>query len=628
MGVSWLRVSAALGIALGALAGGAIASLAEAAMEAPIASGEAPGAAAEDTPPIGLQGSYRSLLEAAWFQAGPDLARRATQARIQALELGVDNLEAAARALMASSRSGDELGRAMLAVRLAPDLPPAHMALAGALWREGEHADAIVEAGAGLAAIPRNLEASFWLAAALMVMFTSVLLVGSFAFIAVVSVGVFSHAAHDLGDLVSREMPAFARAALVASVVLVPLLLGEGPLGLLLVLFAIGFAYGSSRHRMVLVLAAALIMLGMYPMAQVAGTALTALHSDPVADAALSVVRGRETLAEVELLRAASENDELAEHILAVRVRRLGQLEEAHARYSDLHRKQPRDPVILTNLANLRFQRGETEAATDLYERSVGLIDSATLLFNLSQSYARSFRMEEFETSMERAQKVDPEEVVELSRNGDPGFVADLPFPIERIRNRLISNADDHGFGLAVRKPIGPGRLGQSWSATAIGFAAAALLGSLLGGRYEHSSTCSRCGRRICARCDGTVWNSEICDGCHRLFHRPETTDSSLRMTRLTELRARESRMNRLVTLVSLAVPGAGGLLARRPDLGFVGTLFFTWAAVAFLWRDGVVPDPLAVGAAGSLFFLITGGIALVGYLIAVAAGLMIRRSF
>jgi ribosomal protein L37AE/L43A len=172
-----------------------------------------------------------------------------------------------------------------------------------------------------------------------------------------------------------------------------------------------------------------------------------------------------------------------------------------------------------------------------------------------------------------------------------------------------------------------PGRLGQSWPVTAGAFALVALLSLLSSGRYEHSSTCERCGRRICSRCDGTVWNSEICEGCHHLFHRPQATEPELRMARLAELRERETRLEKVALAASLLVPGVAGLLARRPGLGFVGLLLFAWAAVAFAWRQGVVPDPLALGSAGPLAFFLTGLIAVLGYLVVLAIGLAVQRS-
>ena len=74
-------------------------------------------------------------------------------------------------------------------------------------------------------------------------------------------------------------------------------------------------------------------------------------------------------------------------------------------------------------------------------------------------------------------------------------------------------------------------------------------------------------------------------------------------------------------------LPGAGGLLARRPDLGFFGILLFGIAAACFVWRKGVVPDPLAMGSLGPLAMLAVGSAAALAYLIVLGTGFMIRRS-
>ena len=54
------------------------------------------------------------------------------------------------------------------------------------------------------------------------------------AFLLLAALRVSSHAAHDLGDVFSAHMPGFARLALLAALLIVPALLGEGVLGLAL----------------------------------------------------------------------------------------------------------------------------------------------------------------------------------------------------------------------------------------------------------------------------------------------------------------------------------------------------------------------------------------------------------
>ena len=129
-------------------------------------------------------------------------------------------------------------------------------------------------------------------------------------------------------------------------------------------------------------------------------------------------------------------------------------------------------------------------------------------------------------------------------------------------------------------------------------------------------------------RLDNRVENVLARDGgCHHLFHLPETTDPAMRTARLSELRARDVRLGKLAFAASMLVPGVGGLLAKRADLSFLGLSFFALGSVLLLWRDGIVADPLAIGAAGPLVFLVAGGFAVLGYVVVVGVGLMIRNS-
>ncbi len=579
------------------------------------------GAAPDEAPPV----PATSRLETTWFETGPGYVSRGARTRDVALALGVENFETAARAMIATSRDGTELSHAMLAVTLAPDLPMAHMALAKAQWKDGDWVAAVTAVASGLWAIPRHPEASVWLAGSLLVIFAAVLVFGAVVFIGAVGIGAASAAIHDLGDLVSRRMPDFAKAALFASLLLVPVVLGEGLMGLLLVLLVVGVAYGTQRHRGALLSAAVLLVLGLEVVFGLAGTVLTSFRADPVADAVLSVARGNETPLEIERLEAHS-GERFAALALASRSRRFGQIDETYARYEKLLEEDPRDAVLLTNMGNLLYAAGEHDGAIEFYERAGGLEGSATLWFNLSQAYARAFRMEELETALHRGQSIDAARVEELSNRGDTEFVADLPLSIWALRERMISRADDGALSTELVGVIAPGWLGRSWMHLAGALAAAMMLGVALGGAWEHSSTCNRCGRRICVRCDDQIWNADLCDGCHHLFHRPQGTDPKLRTARINALRAREARLEKLWVAVSVLVPGVAGLRARRPDLAFTGILLFGWAAAIWIWRDGVVPDPLALGGIGPMAFLLSGMMAAFFYLLVLLSGLIMQR--
>jgi hypothetical protein len=198
---------------------------------------------------------------------------------------------------------------------------------------------------------------------------------------------------------------------------------------------------------------------------------------------------------------------------------------------------------------------------------------------------------------------------------------------MHEIRDRLLLAGNGDALATQWRRRLAPGLLGSSVAAMGGAFVLAALLGTWVGGRFEPSSRCGRCGRRICTRCDGTVWSSEMCEPCHYLFDRPANTDPSMRDARIAQLRDRERRVARYETLAAVLIPGAGGVLARRPDLGIVGVLLFAFVVASVVWHRGVVPDPLAVGAAGPLALLIGAIAASVAYALVVLTSLVIRRS-
>jgi hypothetical protein len=96
------------------------------------------------------------------------------------------------------------------------------------------------------------------------------------------------------------------------------------------------------------------------------------------------------------------------------------------------------------------------------------------------------------------------------------------------------------------------------------------------------------------------MWSADLCGACHHLFHKPQETDPALREARIEVLQAREDRMERLGVIGSILLPGVAGLRAKRPDLALASLFLFAATVFFVVWQDGVVPDPLAVGAGGS----------------------------
>ncbi|MEM9176882.1 MAG: hypothetical protein AAGC67_16795 [Myxococcota bacterium] len=564
---------------------------------------------------------------AAW-QAAPatDHARAAALRRVR-LEYGLGDLVGPASVIAAGATEEEPQVHSGLARELAPGIPAFQVDHAIALFRSGDTGAATLAVGEAGLAFASNLLAQLWwienAAFALLVC----LLGASFALFLLSAVLVWSHAAHDLGDVLSPHTPVFARHAALAALVLTPFALGEGLLGLAAGLFAVGFWYGSSRQRNALVMAAILFVVAIHPISQLSTMTSELVDGDAVVASTLRVLADQATPADVDVLESASEGDAVAAHALAYRDRRFGLMESSRDRLLAIVDAHPSDYVALANLGNLEHRRGNIPGAIDYYERAAAVEYDATLLFDLSQAYAGAFRMEEYEATLERAQRVDDAAVAALSNLGESSLVADLGFPMFQLRQRFAGNLLAAESESEVVALVAPGRLAGAWYVTAGVFAVIALLGVLVADRWDHASVCSRCGHRICNRCEETVWSSEICEDCHHLFQYPEATDPSLRMARLQALSEREARFDKIWLALSVAIPGMAGFAGKRPDLAMMGLLLFSWVAATLVWPSGPFEDPQLMGGAAWVAFALPGFVAAIAYAGVVVLGLIVRKS-
>jgi len=302
-----------------------------------------------------------------WASAPATPHARAAALRRLRLELGLGDLRAPAEVVRASLVEDEAPIGTQLALDLAPAMPALRWAQVRDLWRDDQPGAAAKHAGALLASMGGELESQLWLIGNGLALLLVAVLGSSVAFIAMLAARWFFHAAHDLGDLLSTGMPAFARAALLAGVLLIPLALGEGVAGLVLAGFAVAFLYGSRGERSALAMAAVFFVVAVHPLARWTGVATSVVDLDPVLHSALSIVRGTASPAELATLEAAFDQDVVAAHALAQHARRQGDAALQRARLDALAARVPADPVVLTNLGNLEMRAGRTEAAIDHY---------------------------------------------------------------------------------------------------------------------------------------------------------------------------------------------------------------------------------------------------------------------
>jgi apolipoprotein N-acyltransferase len=100
-----------------------------------------------------------------------------------------------------------------------------------------------------------------------------------------------------------------------------------------------------------------------------------------------------------------------------------------------------------------------------------------------------------------------------------------------------------------------------------------------------------------------------------------------MRVARAEALRRRAEQTAGLRRAVSLLVPGAAGLLANRPFQAWLACTTAAAALATLAAARGVVPDPLAAGAAGPALFGAAALVAVLAYLLLLGAGLAAQRA-
>jgi tetratricopeptide (TPR) repeat protein len=534
------------------------------------------------------------------------------------------SLEPAARALLADASAGTPLERAQGAVRLAPDWPAAHGALALAHLSEAEPGGAWKAFWEGLRATGRHLEASLWLRATLFHKAQLALAVGALLFLALCALVAAPRLVHDLGHL--GVLPSHVARAWLACLVLAPVALGEGALGLGLGLLGLSAACARGTGRVAVGLAGAALWLGLHPAAESAGRALAALDADPLLEAAHATSVGLPSPLEAARLERAQGHDPVAGQALALRAKRAGDLEEASQRYAALLERAPDDPVLANNAANVALARGEVDRAISLYGRAAEALDSPLVLFNLARAYGAAIRLEEHSATLARAQELDASEVLallDLAGASSADFVLDLPTPPAQVIDRLAELGGGPQVAHGLREGLAPGWLGRSPLGAAIALAVVGLLGGLAGWLASRSERCGGCRRLLCARCGPGSLRTRRCADCTAL--RRQVPRRRLEAEAEAGVGAHRSRLASVARTqrAALLVPGAAALLAQRPLLGLLGALLAACAGACLLLPPPA-PDPLAAGAIGSLLVLGLGlglGVVYAGALVAARPG-------
>ena len=255
--------------------------------------------------------------------------------------------------------------------------------------------------------------------------------------------------------------------------------------------------------------------------------------------------------------------------------------------------------VATNSLGILHLADGEVDSAIAAFEDARSMSETAAVLYNLSQAYARGMRLIERTAPFSAARNLDPELVsryTSFEGKNVHRFLIQEEIPLSAYLERTMRpSAEAAELAYEVRLwTLGPGASSWAWLA----FPVVGFLGVVL--RRGTIRRCNRCERPICRSCASGDSLGGTCARCAKLFARGAGSDPRMRKIQLERDRRGQRRRAAWRAALSLLVPGAVRMLEGRAASGACA-LVLAGMGAALLAVAKLVPVPFEVGGLGGL---------------------------
>jgi hypothetical protein len=274
--------------------------------------------------------------------------------------------------------------------------------------------------------------------------------------------------------------------------------------------------------------------------------------------------------------------------------------------------------VVEARIANLlgilRLARGDASAALTQFERARGYGETATVLYNLSQVYARRVELIRREELYTEARNRDAELVSQyaaLEGANVHSYVIQEPLPLSLYVGRMLAPTPEASSLARSLRRVWLGSALPSW-----GWLVLPLLGAAgFALRRKDLGRCRRCDRAICRRCSPVAGPGPTCPRCDGLFGARAKTDARLRRQEQERDRLRQLWMRRMRAAAGLVLPGLGALLEERMLAGTVRVGILAFALGLALAGDAL-PAPFEMTPIAGVSPWIAGSLVGVLYLL------------
>jgi tetratricopeptide (TPR) repeat protein len=435
--------------------------------------------------------------------------------------------------------------------------------------------------------------------------------------------------AHDLRETAYRSFGRGGFLPLALMIAGLPLLIGFGPMWLVLYWGALLWAYAYERERLVLGTAFVALAAAVPLCAWI--TEENIRQRSPLFVAAIDLEERREDAsAEDGLRQAAAVFPEDADvwFLLGTYAERSGDLERALTDYGRAMTADTGDYRPLLNRGNVHFTEGDYgEAIRDYTEASKKNPKAADALYNLSLARGEAYDYDGQAQALAGARALSASQVSAWSSTPTVARVVPADYSVARARARIAEwNAQPKS-----RRLPGHGMAARPWRALfspwALAPLAVLLLGILIARRRWRrgvATVCDRCGRTFCNRCRRYGDPPDYCIMCSRMF-RKESLDIEVQAAEAAAMQSRAARRTRAGRIASVFLPGSFAFQQGRPVAGAF-TLFVFFFGLAAAVVDEKLFDPLTLPpAAGLRLSAIFGGA--VALVVWVRAQLVGRRA-
>ncbi len=522
---------------------------------------------------------------------------------------------AAARALvdesLQSSSDGDEdqaLALLETARRSAPDLPLVSGALALVAWRAGDvgsMVDAVAKTvaatlrdGAGFAGLAQRVVAGACLLVALLLLLFAVLL----------SAPLVRYLAFDVVMRLPKGARQFQVVALLVLLMLLPPLVGAGPIFSSLWVIALTWGYLNRPAQIVAALlgaAAFALPIGLSALARLAAYEGSSTQR---ALAALSSLDAADELAE---LRASSaELDALQHAALGFAAKREGDLASARTHLDASVRIAGADDV---DFAFVQGELGVLAALNNQDDNALAGLGKAvatdarltTALFNIVSIHLRAGRADKADAATKQMAQGSDDlntlrrvtyRVPDQTVNHNRAFVDVVPPPGSFLYRGMAPSARSRAIEEELSSTALAGQVGERAAALCSVFFALCALWVFLKPRVYPSVPCDLCGAPSASagpsRAGGPTKSAMpgVCAQCFHVFVSTRSRiDAGVKLKKERAIASRNKRHQRMLWLLSLVCPGAGhlyvGAAARGTALaaGFFSALWVIALALG-LW--------------------------------------------